>query len=877
MRDNFKKSFVVPFLAFWLVSFMIFAPTANILFALPPAAKAAEAEPTTGPVAYGIAFSACAAAKAVGTAIGSSFGGTEMAYGVPIGILSIPSAEYGGLFTQLDQCATMLSQNKVIKWIDDAVIWAAQLVLNKLLQDMTNQVIKCINSYDEKTGKCDTGKKGFVVNFNQLFQDAVQTAGARFLNSLTGVNLCSITPRLKLQVLLLPVPEFKEQAACTLNKIVDNIEDFYADFRKGGWLAWKESLKPNNNAFGAWLTALDEKTAKEFLDMNKKSKETTNGFKPVKKCLSAGGKTNYEANKGNCDAWKAALANEDVFLEDKFEIEEQYNAQCTGNIDASSLSPDAPDCAMAVTTTPSGSMEFMTNFSAVSPIRQLEDKMNAAIYSKMGPYGVYMSAIANAFLNKLVDTGLQKVIGAITEEDVSSADPYAKIKEEAGITATTGKPITVAGETVEAKTVSGETLQIKLADGSVKSATTTSEETITVIIKEVLPATQETILKNITLIKGKVNPGQTLKVKVSGAVVTGETVEGDIIKVAIKQINPYQNEINTTATNAQNQYISTGDIDTNYLDLIKKSLQSVSGILGDSATKDTSLNIYATLLLLTNGKTDNIDLGGDAGVRDFQNKIIDEFWSQGTKDQSTTEKLDSTPTITYPSSALSKSNPCSADSLITEKKSTLLYINTRIGKATIEKTERFYRKCIFDSGTGAGDYNIGYIGGGSYDYTTIVYTSIDKQDQIENIDGEVTKFNTKYSALYTVKTYTDAAISAIDVALAKIAAIPDPSDLDYETARAAARTAVIDAINAIQKVLPSTTTKKIADMSTGEIANLTSDEITKALGTLNDETNNYSNLLSQELTYQNTQTYGDYLDDVKNTYNQMYEDAHPWP
>lgn len=825
MSINFKKSFFLPLIIFSVISFMIFAPTANILFSLPAQIRAEAAEPTSGPVAYGIAFAACAAAKAVGMASGSAGAAAAMAYGVPISDIIGASGSWGQLFTNLDSCATMLSQSKIIKWIEDAVIWAAQLALNQLLMDVTNQMVKCINSYDEKTGKCDTGKKGFVVDFNKLFQNAVQTAGAKFLNNLTGVNLCSITPSIKLKIALLPVPEFKEQAACTLDQIVGNIQNFYNDFRTGGWIAWKESLKPNNNAFGTWLMTLDSKMAEEFKALQKSDKETANGFKPTKKCLNPSGED-----------------------------------------------PNGPKCALAVTTTPSGTMEMVTNFVAVGPIRQLEDKINAAVNSKMGPFGPYMSAITNAFLNKLVSTGLEKVIGAVTGQDIDESDPYASIKQEAQIAVSTNQPLAIAGETVSAKTISGEILDVKV-NGNKVSAKTLVGEPVDVIVKEILLGAEQTLFQQgITLVKAETKPGQNLKVKIDGSPVIGETISGEIIKVGLKETNPYGNQITNATNDASNQYISTGSIDENYLNLLKKSLGNIKTYLGDATTDGTAINQYSKLITFTKGgnsqptpPTANPDIANNSrGIQDFQNQIMDEFWAGGTKDQSTTEQLDSAPIITdynpystcpdFPSVV---SNSCPGSILLSERKSTLIYTNTRIGKSTIQKTEQRWVDKVSSF--------IDYYSVNSPRITTL-YSIQSKQDQIEGVDEEITKFTQKYNSLTVTKTDTDTALAAIDIAISKISSLGnDPTDAQ----KAGAKSAIIDTILAIQKVLPSTNTATPTTSTSPE-------DVSKTLSSLLDELTSYSSLTTNEAGFLDPQTYQDYLDDVKNTYNTMYSAAHPW-
>lgn len=411
------KQFLFALAAFWIISFMIFAPTANILFSLPQNARAADPSfigptmPTgtenqlSGPVAWGIGMGVCAVAKVTGMAIGSGVAMAQAAL-VPVNDTGGVIAKYGAIYTQLDQCAIETANNKIIKWVSEAISAAAKIALEQLLVAITNQIITYINS-DE------FGHKSFVLDFNAALNSAAQVAGAKFLNSLSGVNLCSVTPRLKLQMALLPIPEFKTQAECTLDKIVGNIEDFYADFSKGGWVAWNESMKPNNNAFGTWLMAQDKKAALEFAAIQKKDKEITNGFESKKRCLTP---------------FKDA------------------NDDGKNDIDSASV-----DCATSITTTPSGTVEVATNFAALSPIRSLEGKI-AAAYANTGVFGPFLSAITNALLNRFMSDGISALMKSVfTPDDLTQPNPYQDIINE--VSANSGDFMTAQGNQAQANLI----------------------------------------------------------------------------------------------------------------------------------------------------------------------------------------------------------------------------------------------------------------------------------------------------------------------------------------------------------------------------------------------------------------------------------------
>lgn len=391
-----NKAFLFQIIAFWMISFIIFSPTVNILFLIPKEtrAQATDLSSVSDSLTYSVGEAICTASVAAAPTSGLA-SAISTALSVPVDSALNDAIATAGVSESLQICAKGWGE-KIKSIIIETLTYAATTVMHQLLQDLTNKIIICINTYDPETGDCEGGDNLLVTDFTSLLQNAADIAGARFLNNLTGINLCSTIPAVKLQIALLPVPEFKERAACTLDKIVSNIDSFYNNFTSGGWAAWEESAKPNNNAFGAWLKATDENMAKQYNEMKKAEKETTNGFKSTKKCVSSSDETKYPASK---------------------------------------LKADDVNCSASMTTTPSGTVEFSTNFAAMSPVRSLESNL-AGLYSKMGPFGVYLTAISNALLNKLTSAGLSALMSEITDSDTSSSNPYQDIIDSTASTTT---------------------------------------------------------------------------------------------------------------------------------------------------------------------------------------------------------------------------------------------------------------------------------------------------------------------------------------------------------------------------------------------------------------------------------------------------------
>ncbi|MBI2278761.1 MAG: hypothetical protein HYU81_01715 [Candidatus Brennerbacteria bacterium] len=120
-----------------------------------------------------------------------------------------------------------------------------------LLYQLSTQVVEWI-----QTGKTPQ----FVKQPGVFLEESGRLALDRFI-SRTAPRLCQ-SFRTKIQLEIPSVAKrdnpFYEEITCSLDRVVKNADNFYQDFRKGGWIAYSESLKPKNNYFGASLMAQDQ-------------------------------------------------------------------------------------------------------------------------------------------------------------------------------------------------------------------------------------------------------------------------------------------------------------------------------------------------------------------------------------------------------------------------------------------------------------------------------------------------------------------------------------------------------------------------------------------------------------------------------------------
>lgn len=138
-------------------------------------------------------------------------------------------------------------------WIIDLI---ARIIAAVIIRALTNQIVSWIQG--------DGGRNvGFVQNVEGELRKQLDLRGAEFLNKLAGVNLCDINLKVQLD-LALRTPGLRQSLECTVTQIVGNVQSFYQNFQNGSWPAFFSlALQPQNNPTGAFLIALDAKTAAE--------------------------------------------------------------------------------------------------------------------------------------------------------------------------------------------------------------------------------------------------------------------------------------------------------------------------------------------------------------------------------------------------------------------------------------------------------------------------------------------------------------------------------------------------------------------------------------------------------------------------------------
>ena len=133
-----------------------------------------------------------------------------------------------------------------------------ECVLDPLVKIITGSLISAMTSKIVGWIQGEGGKNvGYVGDFEKTLRHELNVRSGEFINQLAGVNLCgNVRPFLRIA---LGTPQgLRRSLGCSVTGIVDNVEDFFNDFKKGGWDAFiSVSINPQNNPYGAYLIAMD--------------------------------------------------------------------------------------------------------------------------------------------------------------------------------------------------------------------------------------------------------------------------------------------------------------------------------------------------------------------------------------------------------------------------------------------------------------------------------------------------------------------------------------------------------------------------------------------------------------------------------------------
>lgn len=152
--------------------------------------------------------------------------------------------------------------------LDSAFYALARMAINKITKDVVEWI---------RTGGRD-GKPLFITNWEDFLKDVANEASGIFIEDFKLTEICQpFKPRLEL-ILRTGRDPYYRRAQCTIKDVARNVENFYRDFKQGGWKTWFEiTLVPQNNFYGAYYLALEEKLIRETGALEAKKSEAIAG------------------------------------------------------------------------------------------------------------------------------------------------------------------------------------------------------------------------------------------------------------------------------------------------------------------------------------------------------------------------------------------------------------------------------------------------------------------------------------------------------------------------------------------------------------------------------------------------------------------------
>jgi len=282
-----------------------------------------------------------------------------------------------------------------------AMATAAELLLRQVLNMLTNKIIAEIQGGD------GDGNPRFVVDWEDFLDQAVDRAGGQFVTDYLGADWLCRDFNINIGMALQNVPTFEDRAKCTLTDIENNLEDFGDNFDIGGWKGWLEITQPQNNFYGAFMLAQEEKGKLEALARDAASKEAIagGGFLSIKNCIQ--GKT----------------------IDDASETIET----CSGKDNCKTLKENTPahlvfKCTKQQATTPGAVISDVTSRAMDRGLDTISRQI-ASLAPETG-LGPYITAIGDALINRVLTEGLSFVQSIGTTED----DPTAPMPAGTPIT-----------------------------------------------------------------------------------------------------------------------------------------------------------------------------------------------------------------------------------------------------------------------------------------------------------------------------------------------------------------------------------------------------------------------------------------------------------
>ena len=192
---------------------------------------------------------------------------------------AVDQASFGVTFNVLQSSEAAAYKNSIDQSLNKSKDCVRDVVAKIMLDWVVDETVKWIQG---------GGEPRFVTDWKNFSKDAVNVAVGEIVRQSNFDFLCS---PFRLQVQLqLTAQRFPQKIECTLDKIVNNIDAFYNDFSKGGWIGYNTLWEPQNNYYGQLLLWHEELVTQAALSEEAARNEALAGqsFLSSKRCKGGG-------------------------------------------------------------------------------------------------------------------------------------------------------------------------------------------------------------------------------------------------------------------------------------------------------------------------------------------------------------------------------------------------------------------------------------------------------------------------------------------------------------------------------------------------------------------------------------------------------------
>ncbi len=283
-------------------------------------------------------------------------------------------------------------------WLGEAGRFALENVARVALENLKRRLLDALVDETIKWVQ-GGGEPRFVTNTGDFIRSAADAATGDLIQQVGLGDICYTPLRFRLKIQL-EQPVFSQRISCTLDDVVENIQAFNDNFLDGGWIAYNEVIKPQNNRWGLEVLAQDELMRKqaEKEEAAKQEIAAGGGFLSQKRCLV------WEHRPGGIEGIPPDLYS-------------------TPDIDPA-LYIESPDGFPYTGTTdhPFGSEWWCVQSEIITPGSTIGETVAKAVGSDIdyimntNDISVYVSAIADAIINRLTKEAVGGLAGFFTSE-----------------------------------------------------------------------------------------------------------------------------------------------------------------------------------------------------------------------------------------------------------------------------------------------------------------------------------------------------------------------------------------------------------------------------------------------------------------------------